>query len=81
MGYTFDFSLVKLPVFDEDGFPIQSGGVTGYPGLYFTGLPWMPSERTGFLIGVGKSARHIASCITETIVSNSIVSSSKAQIR
>ena len=27
-GYTFDYSLVKLPVRDQDGFPIQASGVT-----------------------------------------------------
>ena len=67
-GYTFDYSMVKLPVFDQDGFPIQSSGVTHYPGLYFVGIPWMPSERSGFLLGVGDSARHIASCIADIAV-------------
>jgi putative flavoprotein involved in K+ transport len=62
-GYGFDFSMVNLPVRDGDGFPIQDRGVTGFPGLYFVGLPWMPSERSGFLIGVGESARHIAANI------------------
>jgi putative flavoprotein involved in K+ transport len=65
MGYRFNYSLVKLPVFDNDGFPVQSKGVTDYPGLYFAGLPWMPAERSGFLLGVAESARHIASCIVE----------------
>jgi putative flavoprotein involved in K+ transport len=65
MGYTFDYSLVKLPVRDGDGFPIQTRGVTNYPGLYFVGIPWMPSEKSGALFGVGESARHIASTIAE----------------
>jgi putative flavoprotein involved in K+ transport len=63
MGYTFDYSLLKLSVCDDDGFPIQASGVTTFPGLYFVGLPWMPSERSGFLLGVGESAEHIASSI------------------
>lgn len=63
MGYTFDYSLVKLPVRDEDGFPIQTNGVSNYPGLYFVGLPWMPSERSGFLLGVGEAAQRIAANI------------------
>jgi putative flavoprotein involved in K+ transport len=67
MGYTFDYSLVKLPVRDEDGFPIQSRGVTSYPGLFFVGMPWMPTEKTGSLLGVGKAAEHIASRISEAI--------------
>jgi putative flavoprotein involved in K+ transport len=65
IGYTFDYSLVKLPVRDEDGFPIQTGGVSSRPGLYFVGMPWMPTERSGFLLGVGEAARRIASHIAE----------------
>ena len=63
-GYSFDYSMIKLPVLDQDGFPIQSSGVTKYRGLYFAGIPWMPSERTGFLLGVGESACYIAAQIT-----------------
>ena len=62
-GYTFDYSLVKLPVLDTDGFPIQSTGVIRYPGLYFVAMPWMPAERTGTLFGVGESAGRIVSTI------------------
>ena len=56
-GYKFDFSLVKLPVLDQDGFPIQVRGVTGYPGLYFVGLPWLYAVKSGLLLGVGSQAR------------------------
>lgn len=63
MGFTFDYSLVELPVFDADGYPVQKNGVSNYPGLYFVGLPWMPTERTGFLIGVGEAAQSIAAHI------------------
>ncbi|RPI91002.1 MAG: FAD-dependent oxidoreductase [Chloroflexi bacterium] len=65
MGYTFDYSLVKLPVRDGDGFPIQTNGVADYPGLYFSGMPWMPSEKSGFLLGVGERAGTIASQIAQ----------------
>ena len=27
-GYRFDFSWIKLPTFDEDGYPVQQRGVT-----------------------------------------------------
>ncbi|MGH2616471.1 MAG: NAD(P)-binding domain-containing protein [Thermomicrobiales bacterium] len=62
-GYTYDYGLVKAPVFDQDGFPIQTRGVTEQAGLYFVGMPWMPSLKTGFLVGVGECAGHIASQI------------------
>lgn len=62
-GYRSDFGLVKLPVFDADGFPIQTRGVTRVPGLSFVGMPWMPSLKSVLLAGVGEAARHIASTI------------------
>ena len=64
-SYAVDFSLVKLPVFDPDGFPIQNSGVTAYPGLYFVGLPWLPTAKTGLLYGVGDNARFVAKTIGE----------------
>ena len=59
-GYRFDFSWVKLPVFDSYGFPIQNRGVTGVPGLYFVGLPWLVNQKSGLLMGVGDDAAYIA---------------------
>lgn len=59
-GYRFDYSLVKLPVVDPKGRPVSSNGVTEYPGLYFVGMPWMPSLKTGILPGVGEHAHMIA---------------------
>ncbi len=58
-GYRSDFSLVKLPVTDKKGFLLQTNGVTEFPGLYFVGMPWMPSLKTGTLIGMGEQARSI----------------------
>jgi len=63
-GYDFDYSFVRLPVFDSDGFPIQKQGVTRYPGLTFAGAPWMPGQRTGNFLGVSESARHVAASMT-----------------
>jgi putative flavoprotein involved in K+ transport len=58
-GYKFDFSFVKLPIFDEDGFPVQKRGVTEFPGLYFVGLPFLHTAASGLLAGVGDDARHV----------------------
>jgi putative flavoprotein involved in K+ transport len=62
-GYDYDFSLVKLPVVDEDGYPIQKRGVTEYGGLYFLGMPWIHSRRSGILFGVGDDAAYLAAHI------------------
>jgi putative flavoprotein involved in K+ transport len=62
-GYTYDYGLVKAPVLDGEGFPIQTRGITEHPGLYFVGMPWMPALKTGVLAGVGEAAAHIASHI------------------
>ena len=59
-GYAFDFSLVKLPVVDADGYPIQKRGVTRYDGLYFLGMPWLNSRKSGILFGVGDDAAYLA---------------------
>lgn len=64
-GYKFDFGLVKLPAFDEDGFPMQKRGVTDYPGLYFIGLPFLHTSKSGLLYGVGEDAAHIVSAIVK----------------
>jgi putative flavoprotein involved in K+ transport len=64
-GYSSDFSMVRLPVFDSDGYPIQQRGVTSYPGLYFVGLPWLHNAKSGLLFGVSEDAAHVASHIID----------------
>ena len=59
-GYAFDFSMVKAPIFDEAGFPQTEGGITRFPGLYFSGMPWLPEQKSGILLGVGKTAQRVA---------------------
>lgn len=63
-GYTFDYSMLKLPILDEYGYPIQERGVTEFPGIYFLGLPWLYKQGSGLLSGVGKDAAYLASAIT-----------------
>jgi putative flavoprotein involved in K+ transport len=63
IGYDFDFSLVNLPVFDNDKYPVQNRGLTAFPGLFFVGLPWLYTQKSGHLSGVGEDAGYIASAI------------------
>jgi putative flavoprotein involved in K+ transport len=62
-GYGFDYSWVHLPVFDDDGFPVQQRGVTRFPGLYFLGMNFLYNRKSGILLGVGEDAAHIAAAI------------------
>lgn len=62
-GYKFDFRLVKLPIFDEDGYPVQKRGFTDYPGLYFIGLQFLHTMKSGLLVGVGDDAAYVAAAI------------------
>ena len=64
-GYSFDFSIVELPVFDNDGYPMQKRGITDHRGLYFVGLPWLHNARSGLLFGLAQDAGHIAAAIDE----------------
>jgi putative flavoprotein involved in K+ transport len=64
-GYGFDFSMVKLPLVDGDGFPIQTRGVTAYPGLFFVGLPWLHTAKSGLIYGVAEDASFIADRIAK----------------
>ena len=65
-GYGFDFaSMVRLPIFDADGFPVQRNGVTEYPGLYFVGLPWLRNAKSGILYGVSADAEYVVERIVD----------------
>ena len=63
-GYKFDFSLVKPPAFDDDGYPVQKRGASEFPGLYFIGLPFLHTSKSGLLAGVGDDAANVVSAIS-----------------
>jgi putative flavoprotein involved in K+ transport len=59
-GYRYEYPWVQIPVFDTEGRPIQRRGVTERPGLYFLGLHWMHTFKSGLFSGVGADAAYIA---------------------
>lgn len=59
-GYQLDFSWLDLPVLDEWGYPRHDRGVTDHPGLYVVGLPWLTSQGSSLLAGVGGDAAYIS---------------------
>jgi putative flavoprotein involved in K+ transport len=58
-GFGCDFNYIKLPVFDEEGLPQHRDGITAIPGLYFVGLAWMRSRKSGILFGMQYDAEFI----------------------
>ncbi len=64
MGYVADYGLVKLPLTDEDGFPIQQRGITQYPGLYFVGMNWLTKRKSAILMGVNEDVEYIVADMT-----------------
>jgi hypothetical protein len=52
--------MIELPVTDGDGFPIQTRGVSACPGLFFVGLPWLHTAKSGLIYGLAEDARYIA---------------------
>ena len=65
-GYAYDLGWVKAPVLDNAGRPVQRRGVTQQPGLYFLGLHWMHTIKSGLLSGVGNDAEYLAEHIAGT---------------
>jgi putative flavoprotein involved in K+ transport len=60
-GFRPDYHWIKLPILDEQGYPLHSQGIVqNTPGLYFLGLPFQKGLSSSLLGGVGKDAAYIA---------------------
>jgi putative flavoprotein involved in K+ transport len=59
-GYRYDYDWLRVPAFDAQGRPLQQRGITQVPGLYFLGLHWMHTFKSGLFSGVGSDAEHLA---------------------
>ncbi|MBC8129763.1 MAG: MSMEG_0569 family flavin-dependent oxidoreductase [Rhizobiaceae bacterium] len=63
-GFTTDFSWMKLPIFDEAGYPAHRRGATREPGLHVLGLPWLYTWGSGRFSGIRRDAEYTAEAIT-----------------
>ena len=55
-----NYGWLQAPVLDSLRRPLQQRGVTQVPGLYFLGLHWMHTFKSGLFSGVGRDAEHLA---------------------
>jgi putative flavoprotein involved in K+ transport len=59
-GFRADFSWIRAGIFEKDGFPRHSRGVTALPGLYFLGLRFLYRLNSSLVGGVGADAEYVA---------------------
>ncbi|HET7339336.1 MAG TPA: NAD(P)-binding domain-containing protein [Candidatus Dormibacteraeota bacterium] len=64
-GYRPSYGWVKVPVFDDMGWPVTRDGASDVPGLYFAGVHWMRKMKSAILYGVGEDAQLVANHIIE----------------
>jgi putative flavoprotein involved in K+ transport len=66
-GFREEFPWIELPIFGEDGRPLQERGVVvAEPGLYFVGLLFQYAATSDVLPGVGRDAEYIAKHIASS---------------
>ena len=81
-GFKPDFGWIELPVFGEDGYPLQHRGVVDdTPGLYFLGLPFQHTFASAVVGGVGRDARYIAEHIAERAIGRESKAAEARRIR
>lgn len=59
-GYDYDYGWLRAPVLDVHGRPLQQRGISSVSGLYFLGLHWMHTIKSGLFSGVGSDAEYLA---------------------
>ncbi|MDH3703247.1 MAG: FAD-dependent oxidoreductase, partial [Alphaproteobacteria bacterium] len=59
-GFGFDFSWIEAESFDSFGYPVTRRGETAVEGLYFLGLNFLHTRRSGIVYGVGADAEYVA---------------------
>ena len=64
-GFGMNMQYIDLPVFDEAGNPRHNEGVADFKGLYFLGLPWLRSRKSGIILGITEDASFIANKVHE----------------
>lgn len=62
-GFRFDYSWVQADVTDAVGYPVTERGETTAPGLYFLGLNFLHTRKSGIVYGVGADAEHVTASL------------------
>jgi len=70
-GFDYDVKYIKFPVFDDKGKLIHKDGISGFPGLYFLGYPWLRTRKSPILFGIIEDVKfvvdHLYNCSKENL--------------
>lgn len=65
-GFAQAFDWIKLPVFDDKGWPVEYRGVVdGAPGLFFCGLSFQFGFGSMIFAGIGRDSEYVARKVIE----------------
>jgi putative flavoprotein involved in K+ transport len=67
-GYSFDYPWLDAPCLTGSGEPIQVRGVSELDGLYFLGLHWMHTFKSGTFFGIGEDAAYVVDHLVEQVI-------------
>ncbi|MET0969721.1 MAG: MSMEG_0569 family flavin-dependent oxidoreductase [Tardiphaga sp.] len=62
-GFRSDWSWIELPMFDGNGYPTHTRGVTAVDGVYVIGMPWLYTWGSGRFVGVGRDAEFVVNAL------------------
>jgi putative flavoprotein involved in K+ transport len=63
-GFQGDYSFVQVPgVLNESGQPLEHEGLTEAPGIYFAGVDFSSTRKSGLIAGIAEEAQRLAAHI------------------
>jgi len=59
-GFEGDYSFVQVPsVLNVHGQPLENEGLTEVPGIYFAGVDFSSTRKSGIIIGIAEEAQRL----------------------
>jgi putative flavoprotein involved in K+ transport len=66
-GFGGDLQYLPSGAFDADGAPAHDRGVSRIPGIFFLGIPWLASRKSGIILGADEDGASIADRVAERL--------------
>ena len=64
-GFRFDYSWIEANAFDKYGYPNTIRGEASIPGLYFLGMNYLHTRKSGIVYGITDDAKYVAARIRD----------------